>query len=74
MKGNILGCDKDEVKMAKFLGRAITCEDCGISYNDDSRHVDVLIDEWGMSGCKIVTSPGCETEKESEDKPETKED
>ena len=33
-------------------------ERCGIEYEGDDKHAQILIDEWNMKGCKAVATPG----------------
>lgn len=36
----------------------------GFRTKGDKNHVEIVLEEWGMTGLKSVVSPGCVNEKE----------
>ena len=66
-----LGPGHDDAKEVKVLNRIIRWCDRHIEYEADPRHVEKLLLECGLDGCKPVTTPGVrqtfsELEKEEE--------
>ena len=56
-----------------FLGRVLTWEESGIRYEADPRHAELVIQDLGVKGGKIATTPGPTTKidvrNESESNP-----
>ena len=63
MKGQILGTAEDESEMVSFLGRTLTIVREGIEYEGDTKHAEILVEEWEMQDAKAVVSPSTAEEK-----------
>ena len=53
----ILGDAVDELREAHFLGRTLRWTARGIEWEGDSKHSQILIEEWGSLGMRAVVSP-----------------
>ena len=54
IKANMLDEDHREVT---FLGRKIRWTEDGIEVEADTKHVEILLKEWDMEGCKSCETP-----------------
>ena len=52
----------------KFLGRTIGRNERGFCWEEDSKHRDVLLEDWGLVYCNGVSTPAATTEQCEEDK------
>lgn len=58
LKCELLGPGNDgEQKQGTFLGRTISWETWGISYEGDRRILENMLKEWDMRGCSSVSTP-----------------
>jgi len=55
---------KDHEKTGKYLNRVISWTEEGISIEGDTKHVQILLSEWGMSDCKGMSTPVARDEDE----------
>ena len=58
LKREILGPGRDEARAVGFLGREIRWTSEGLEYEPDPKHVQILLSEWQLEGCREVVSPG----------------
>ena len=63
----IVGPGKDEVRVAKYLGRSVQWTAKGIEYKADDNHVKILLDEWDLHDSKPVATPGIAEEKQNKE-------
>ena len=69
----ILGPGQDETREIKFLGRTIKWTSGGLEYSGDKNHSKTLLEEWGMTDCKTVVTPGVAEEKTSKEQDDDEE-
>ena len=66
MKTKIIGPDAGQQLEARVLNRVIRWEEAGISWEPDPRHVEVMIEQMGQKGAKLLKTPGVKEEKKSD--------
>ena len=71
LKKEILGPDAGESRNVTFLGRELRWTNSGIDYEPDRKHVQVLLEEWGLETCRGVVSPGQKEDEAVETPPLT---
>ena len=54
VKGEVM---EQEVQELRFLGRVITRSEEGFCWQEDPKHRQILLEEWGMSECNGVGTP-----------------
>ncbi len=57
MKCNIIGPGPHQPKEGEYLGRRIRFEEEGISVSADPKHVDTLLNDYGMIDCRPCSTP-----------------
>ena len=58
LKTSVLGSQPEEKKEVKFLNRLIRWTPEGLEVEGDPRHAQTLLEEWEMTECKPVETPG----------------
>ena len=58
LKSKVLGPNSGEFREIEFLGRRFAWTRSGITYEADPKHVRVMLEEWCMTSCNKVASPG----------------
>ena len=66
MKTQIIGPDAGQQLEARVLNRVIRCEEAGIIWETDPRHVEIMIKQMGLRGTKHLKTPGVREEKKGE--------
>ena len=62
-KYKILGENHGEHKEVEFLGRKIRLTNEGLEYEAGEKHVQALLQEWSLDGCREVSTPGVGSER-----------
>ena len=62
IKRKWLGPGEQHSREIRELNRIITCENEGIGYEADPRHVELLVEELGLSSCATAGTPGTSIE------------
>ena len=63
LKSKVLGPNSGEFREIEFLGRRFAWTRSGITYEADPKHVRVMLEEWCMTSCNKVASPGVKDER-----------
>ena len=66
MKTKIIGPDAGQQLEARVLNRVIRWEETGITSEPDHRHVEIMIEQIGLKGAKLLKIPGVKEEKKSD--------
>ena len=66
LKSKVLGPNSGEFREIEFLGRRFAWTRSGITYEADPKHVRVMLEEWCMTSCNKVASPGVKDERSEE--------
>ena len=67
LKGEVMREGSSEVK---FLGRTIGRNDHGFYWEEDPKHLNILLEEWGLQSCNGVSTPVAAAELSEESKAE----
>ena len=69
LKKEILGPGATETRTVNYLGREIRWTNEGLEYEADSKHVQILLQERQMTGCRGVVSPGIKEVSTDDEEP-----
>ena len=56
-KWKVVGPERDDVHSCRILGRIVSYQPWGISYEADPVHAEMIIRDLGLEGCKPLSSP-----------------
>ena len=59
-KGALPGTRDGEVRETQFLGRTTPVTDQGYQYEANVKHVQMLMQEWNIEGCRSLSCPATE--------------
>ena len=76
VKTEVIGPDADQVRQGRVLNRVITWEDEGITWEPDPRHVEIVVQQMGLTNAKPLLVPGVKpaAEKKVKEEVDTVED
>ena len=57
LKAKITGPEEKDEKETQFLGRSVRWTPHGVTWEADTKHVEKLLEQAGMTECNSVTSP-----------------
>lgn len=68
VKTQMLGPGKDQCRQIKVLNRVITWHgERGLAYEADPRHVELVVQQFGLQDSKLITTPGTREEGNTKD-------
>ena len=58
MKVQILGPGPEQAREVRVLNRVIRWADCGLEFEPDQRHAEMVVRDLGLENAKAVATPG----------------
>ena len=67
LKSQMLGPTADCAKEVEFLGRTVRWTENGLQYEAGSKHVQALLQDWNLEGCKEIGTPSVAAKGDDQD-------